>query len=102
PSQQVESETAALGNPSRFNQSENESSVSRRTSTSRSGFGVHAMDKDRIAGSIEQAKGIIKEGVGKATGNTKLVVEGETDQVLGKVQKAAGRLKDAARDAVKK
>ena len=60
------------------------------------------MDKDRIAGSIEQAKGIVKEGVGKATGNTKLVVEGEADQVLGKVRKAAGRLKDAARDAVKK
>lgn len=60
------------------------------------------MDKDRIAGSIKQAKGIVKEGVGQATGNTKLVVEGETDQVLGKVQTAAGRLKDAARDAVKK
>ena len=60
------------------------------------------MDKDRIAGSIEQAKGIVKEAVGKATGNTKLVVEGEADQVLGKVQDAVGRLKDAARDAVKK
>ncbi len=60
------------------------------------------MDKDRIAGSLGQAKGIVKEAVGKATGNTKLVVEGEADQVLGKVQNAAGRLKDAARDAVKK
>ena len=60
------------------------------------------MDKDRIAGSIEQAKGVIKEGVGKATGNTKLTVEGEAEQVLGKVRQAAGRMKDAARDALKK
>ncbi|OYU34503.1 CsbD family protein [Novosphingobium sp. PASSN1] len=60
------------------------------------------MDKDRIAGSIEQAKGVIKEGVGKATGNTKLAVEGEADQVVGKVRQAAGRMKDAARDALKK
>lgn len=60
------------------------------------------MDKDRIAGSIEQAKGVIKEGVGKATGNTKLAVEGEAEQVLGKVRQAAGRMKDAARDALKK
>lgn len=60
------------------------------------------MDKDRIAGSIEQAKGVIKEGVGKATGNTKLAVEGEAEQVLGKVRQAVGRTKDAARDALKK
>lgn len=60
------------------------------------------MDKDRIAGSIEQAKGIVKEGVGKATGNTRLVVEGEAEQVLGKARNATGRLKDAARDALKK
>jgi uncharacterized protein YjbJ (UPF0337 family) len=60
------------------------------------------MDKDRIEGSIEQAKGIVKEGIGKATGNTKLVIEGEAEQVIGKVRKAAGRLKDDARDAVKK
>ena len=73
-----------------------------RTSISQSCTGVHTVDKDRIAGSIEQAKGIVKEAVGKATGNTKLVVEGEADQVLGKVQDAVGRLKDAARDAVKK
>ena len=60
------------------------------------------MDKDRIAGSIEQAKGFVKEGVGKVTGNTKMVVEGEAEQVLGKVRTAVGRLKDEARDPVKK
>lgn len=60
------------------------------------------MDKDRIAGSIEQAKGVVKEGVGKVTGNTKLAIEGEADQVAGKVRQAVGRTKDAARDALKK
>ena len=55
------------------------------------------MDKDRIAGSLGQAKGIVKEAVGKATGNTKLVVEGEADQVLGKVQNAASFSRPAAK-----
>ncbi len=60
------------------------------------------MDKDRIAGSAEQAKGFIKEGIGKVTGNTKMVVEGEAEQALGKIRNAAGRMKDAARDTLNK
>jgi uncharacterized protein YjbJ (UPF0337 family) len=55
------------------------------------------MDKDRIKGSAQQAKGAIKEAAGKATGDTKLEAEGKTDKAAGKVQNAVGSLKDALR-----
>ena len=60
------------------------------------------MDKDRIAGSAKEAKGVIKETVGKALGDAKLQSEGKTDQAEGKVQNAVGGLKDTLRDAIKK
>jgi uncharacterized protein YjbJ (UPF0337 family) len=59
------------------------------------------MDKDRIAGAAKQAKGTVKEAVGKAVGDNKLVTEGKSDKVEGKVQNAVGGLKDAVRDALK-
>jgi uncharacterized protein YjbJ (UPF0337 family) len=55
------------------------------------------MDKDRIEGSYEQAKGKIKETVGKVTGDSKTEAEGKAQQVAGKVQNAVGGLKDAVR-----
>jgi uncharacterized protein YjbJ (UPF0337 family) len=55
------------------------------------------MDKDRIKGSAEQAKGAVKETVGKILGDKKLETEGKTDKAIGKVQNAIGGLKDAAR-----
>jgi uncharacterized protein YjbJ (UPF0337 family) len=53
------------------------------------------MDKDRIEGSAEQAKGKVKEVAGKALGDEKLKTDGKADQVKGKVQNAVGGLKDA-------
>lgn len=58
-------------------------------------------DKDRIKGAGNQAKGSIKEGVGKLLGDQKLQAEGKADKATGKVQSAVGGAKDAARDAVK-
>jgi uncharacterized protein YjbJ (UPF0337 family) len=55
------------------------------------------MDKDRVKGSFEQAKGKIKEVAGKVTGDAKLESEGKADQVAGKVQNAVGGLKDTLR-----
>lgn len=55
------------------------------------------MDKDRIKGSAEQAKGAIKEIAGKVTGDAKLESEGKTDKAAGKVQNAVGGLKDTLR-----
>jgi len=59
------------------------------------------MDKDRIEGVAKQAKGAVKEAVGKAVGDSKLVAEGKSDKIEGKVQNAVGGLKDAVKDALK-
>ncbi|HUE65504.1 MAG TPA: CsbD family protein [Rhizomicrobium sp.] len=59
------------------------------------------MDKDRIAGSANQAKGAIKQAAGNLTGDAKLQSEGATDKVKGKVQNAVGGAKDALRDVSK-
>ena len=63
--------------------------------------GAVVMDKDRIEGAIEQAKGAVKETVGKAVGDVKLQVEGQNEKAAGKVQNAVGGVKDAARDTLK-
>jgi uncharacterized protein YjbJ (UPF0337 family) len=58
------------------------------------------MNKDRIQGSAEQAKGKLKEVAGKATGDSKLETEGKADQVAGKVQNTVGGIKDTVKEAV--
>ncbi len=55
------------------------------------------MDKDRVEGSLAQAKGKIKEVAGKVTGDAKLEGEGKAEKVAGKVQNAVGGLKDTLR-----
>ena len=55
------------------------------------------MDKDRVKGSATNLGGKLKEGAGKVTGDEKLKSEGVVDQVKGKVQNAAGGIKDALR-----
>ena len=55
------------------------------------------MDKDRIKGSAQQAKGTVKEVAGKVTGDTKLESEGKGDKIAGKIQNAVGGLKDTLR-----
>jgi uncharacterized protein YjbJ (UPF0337 family) len=59
----------------------------------------NTMDKDRIEGTATQAKGAVKEAVGKVTGDAKLKSEGAADKAAGKVQNAVGGVKDAVRDA---
>ena len=59
------------------------------------------MDKDRIAGAAKQAKGAIKEAAGKVLGDEKLVAEGKSDKVVGKIQNAIGGLKDTLKDTLK-
>jgi uncharacterized protein YjbJ (UPF0337 family) len=58
------------------------------------------MNKNRIKGSAEQAKGKVKEVVGNVTGDSKLENEGKADQVAGKVQNTVGGIKDAVKEAV--
>jgi uncharacterized protein YjbJ (UPF0337 family) len=59
------------------------------------------MDKDRIAGAADKAKGAVKEAAGKATGDTRLQAEGKADKAKGAVKNAVGGAKDAIRDATR-
>jgi uncharacterized protein YjbJ (UPF0337 family) len=58
------------------------------------------MNKDRIQGSVEQAKGKAKEIAGKVTGDTKLESKGKAQKVGGKIQNTVGGMKDTIKEAV--
>ena len=58
------------------------------------------MDKDRINGATDQAKGSIKEAAGKVTGDSKLQAEGTLDNAKGKVESAIGGAKDSIRNNI--
>jgi len=49
-----------------------------------------------------KVKGAVKEAVDKAIGDTKLESEGKADKVEGKIQNAAGGIKDSVREIIKK
>lgn len=59
------------------------------------------MDSDRIKGAANQAKGSVKEAVGKVTGDAKTQAEGKVDKAVGKAQSAVGGLKDKIRESTK-
>ena len=59
------------------------------------------MDKDQVKGTIDDAVGRAKRQAGEWTGDTKTQAEGAGQQVKGKVEKAWGNVKDAARNATK-
>ena len=56
------------------------------------------MDKDRVKGTMDDAAGRVKRQVGEWTDDKKTQVEGATQQVKGKAEKAWGNMKDAARN----
>ncbi len=60
------------------------------------------VDENRVQGAFDKAKGAIKEGAGKLTGDTKLEAEGKADKAGGKVESAVGGAKDTVRDAANK
>jgi len=49
--------------------------------------------KDKIEGEKDNIKGKVKEGLGKLTGNSDLEDEGKDDQLKGAVQKKVGEIK---------
>jgi uncharacterized protein YjbJ (UPF0337 family) len=59
------------------------------------------MDKDRVEGVAHEAKGSVKEAVGKVTGDRKTQAEGAAEKTAGKVQNAVGGAKDAVKDWAK-
>jgi len=60
------------------------------------------MDKDQIRGAVDQAKGTVKEAVGKKIGDRKIETEGVVDKLTGKVESAVGGAKETLRDVVNK
>ncbi len=60
------------------------------------------VDENRVQGAFDQAKGSVKEGVGKLVGDDKLTAEGMADKVKGKGESTVGGAKDAVRDAADK
>jgi uncharacterized protein YjbJ (UPF0337 family) len=60
------------------------------------------VDQNRVKGAIDQAKGAIKQGVGKLTGDQKLQAEGAADKLKGAAESAVGGAKDTIREAAKK
>ena len=57
------------------------------------------MDREHVKGAADKAKGAIKEGAGKLTGDKSMEAEGKMDKAKGAAHNAAGDVKDAARDA---
>ena len=59
------------------------------------------MNQDKVQGQFDQAKGKVKQGIGKATGDERLHDEGVADEASGDVQEGVGKLKDKVGNAVK-
>jgi uncharacterized protein YjbJ (UPF0337 family) len=57
------------------------------------------MDREHVKGAADKAKGTIKEGAGKLTGDKEMENEGKLDKAKGSAHNAAGDVKDAARNA---
>ena len=49
--------------------------------------------KDKMKGTIREAKGNVKAVAGKITDNPKLEAEGNADKIAGKVQQKVGQVK---------
>jgi uncharacterized protein YjbJ (UPF0337 family) len=60
------------------------------------------MDKDRIRGSVDQAKGKVKETIGDVAGDQKMKQEGKADRTAGKVKNTVGSAKDKVRESFNK
>lgn len=60
------------------------------------------MDKDQMKGEGKKAGGKIEEMAGKATNNEEMKGRGKARHAEGTVQKAAGNVKDKAKDIADK
>jgi uncharacterized protein YjbJ (UPF0337 family) len=59
------------------------------------------MNKEHVKGAADRAKGAVKQGVGKVTGDEDLRKEGQIDKAKGDIHKAAGDVKDAVKKATR-
>lgn len=60
------------------------------------------MNNDQVKGRVDQVKGAIKEGTGKALDDRDLEAEGTVDKAAGKTQATYGDAKEKVKDAIDK
>jgi uncharacterized protein YjbJ (UPF0337 family) len=58
------------------------------------------MDKDRIEGKVDKAKGYVKDKAGEVLNDPDLEAEGELDRAKGGVKETIGKAKDKVREVV--
>lgn len=58
-------------------------------------------NKDEVEGKFDQAKGAVKETVGRAVNDRELENEGAADRTGGKIQEGFGEAKRKVGDAIK-
>jgi uncharacterized protein YjbJ (UPF0337 family) len=58
-------------------------------------------NKDEIKGKFDQAKGAIKEKIGRATGDEEMEVEGSADRAGGNLQQGYGTARRKVGEAIK-
>ncbi|MDQ3687086.1 MAG: CsbD family protein [Acidobacteriota bacterium] len=58
-------------------------------------------NRDEMEGKIDQAKGTVKENVGRAIGDRDMETEGTADRASGNVQEGYGETKRKVGDAIK-
>lgn len=62
----------------------------------------NSIDKNRTEGVVKQAKGSVKETIGKITGNKSTEAEGMAEKIEGQMQTKVGETADQVCEAVKK
>jgi uncharacterized protein YjbJ (UPF0337 family) len=58
------------------------------------------MDKDRIEGKVDKAKGYVKDKAGQILNDPDLEAEGEAERAKGEIKDNVGKAKDKVRDVV--
>lgn len=53
---------------------------------------MKASTKDQVSGALHEAKGKVKETIGKAVGSGRLKAEGHDEKVRGQAQKKIGQV----------
>lgn len=57
-------------------------------------------NRDEMKGKFDQAKGSVKENIGKVTGDEEMETEGTADRTTGKVQEGYGTARRKVGEAV--
>jgi len=57
------------------------------------------MEKEQVTGKVDELKGKVKQGIGKATNNPNLQGEGVVDEAKGKVKQTYGDIKSTDKKA---